>query len=373
MTAIVRPSSTTDWGGTQVAPSGGEKAAGFAAGDRPPAQWLNYLLGNTDEWIKYLDEQQGAQRRAVDALLDWRNIDPGVSKHFNGVASNGTDTIVIVGQTATILVSTDGGITFSASTAGSGYVGNFNAVAWDATHSLWIAVGASSEIQTSPDAVTWTRRTTGVSTYWAVAVSPLGRVVVVGDVCKVSSDALAYGTGGTLTAVGTHIVYDAAAGLFIMGTSSGTASDCVAYSSTGSAWTKVTTAIALMRSIAVDPILGVILVGPDGGFSSDYKVVRTANGLVYTTVDTFTDASASFVVAATGVGFVIESLNSMSIVRRSIDGVTWVANLQNTQRCSNFNGAFKVLELGGSRVAFALCTNSTFKGYWRSRSWSVPV
>jgi hypothetical protein len=54
---MTKPSETLDWGGTQVMPSGGARSAGFAPGDRPGAQALNALLGNIDEWVKYLDEQ----------------------------------------------------------------------------------------------------------------------------------------------------------------------------------------------------------------------------------------------------------------------------------------------------------------------------
>lgn len=53
-----RPTSSVDWGGTQIEPSAGQKSAGFAPGDRPPAQWINWLLSNLQEWIEYLDTEK---------------------------------------------------------------------------------------------------------------------------------------------------------------------------------------------------------------------------------------------------------------------------------------------------------------------------
>lgn len=55
---MTRPTSNLDWGGSQVEPSGGEKTAGFAFEDQPPAEWFNWLLGNVDQWIKYLDAEK---------------------------------------------------------------------------------------------------------------------------------------------------------------------------------------------------------------------------------------------------------------------------------------------------------------------------
>lgn len=53
-----RPATTPTWGGTQIEPSGGQKAAGFAPGDRPPAQWFNWLLDNFADWVNYLDTEK---------------------------------------------------------------------------------------------------------------------------------------------------------------------------------------------------------------------------------------------------------------------------------------------------------------------------
>jgi hypothetical protein len=53
-----RPTTTPTWGGTQTEPSSGQKSAGFAAGDRPPASWFNWLLDNLADWINYLDTEK---------------------------------------------------------------------------------------------------------------------------------------------------------------------------------------------------------------------------------------------------------------------------------------------------------------------------
>ncbi len=52
---MARPTVTPTWGGTQTEPSGGLKASGYAAGDRPAAEHVNWLLDNFADWINYLD------------------------------------------------------------------------------------------------------------------------------------------------------------------------------------------------------------------------------------------------------------------------------------------------------------------------------
>lgn len=52
-----RPTDYLDWGGTKVEPTSGEKSAGFVPDFRPPAEWHNWMFGNVDDWVKYLDQQ----------------------------------------------------------------------------------------------------------------------------------------------------------------------------------------------------------------------------------------------------------------------------------------------------------------------------
>ena len=52
-----KPSTLPVWAttaGTTVAPSGGQQAAGFAVGTKPPARWVNWLFNWICQWLAYL-------------------------------------------------------------------------------------------------------------------------------------------------------------------------------------------------------------------------------------------------------------------------------------------------------------------------------
>jgi hypothetical protein len=54
-----KPSSVLSWattGGARLVPSGGELAAGFAVGDKPPARHMNHLWGLAGDWTAYLND-----------------------------------------------------------------------------------------------------------------------------------------------------------------------------------------------------------------------------------------------------------------------------------------------------------------------------
>ena len=54
---MAKPASAVLWGGagTRLEPSGPQRLAGFSAGDKPPARWLNWLFGELGDWTSYLD------------------------------------------------------------------------------------------------------------------------------------------------------------------------------------------------------------------------------------------------------------------------------------------------------------------------------
>jgi len=66
-----KPTTVSTWatdGGTRLEPTVGEKAAGFAVDDRPPARWINFLWGLLSDWIKFLDDPVGTGSAApIDA------------------------------------------------------------------------------------------------------------------------------------------------------------------------------------------------------------------------------------------------------------------------------------------------------------------
>lgn len=53
---ILKPSWLTGYAGIKaVEPTGGKKAAGWAADERPPAEYINWLYQNLSDWVDYLD------------------------------------------------------------------------------------------------------------------------------------------------------------------------------------------------------------------------------------------------------------------------------------------------------------------------------
>ncbi|HXS19061.1 MAG TPA: hypothetical protein VN764_17805, partial [Polyangiaceae bacterium] len=99
---------------------------------------------------------------------------------FTSVCWSGS-LFVLVGTSGTIQTSPQG-IKWTSRTAASSYTGTFQSVCWSATLSLFVAVGATGAIQTSPDGTTWTSRTAGSSyaaTFRGLAVSG-SRVIAVG-------------------------------------------------------------------------------------------------------------------------------------------------------------------------------------------------
>jgi len=60
---MAAPTSSVDWatdGGAEVSePSAPQKATGFVHAEKPPAHWINWILKNLDEWIKWIMELIG--------------------------------------------------------------------------------------------------------------------------------------------------------------------------------------------------------------------------------------------------------------------------------------------------------------------------
>lgn len=53
---MAKPSSVPGWGGTTTpAPDAGEQTAGFASGDKPPFQWVNWFWNLVSDWLTFLD------------------------------------------------------------------------------------------------------------------------------------------------------------------------------------------------------------------------------------------------------------------------------------------------------------------------------
>lgn len=189
MTAI-RPTSNTDWGGTQVAPSGGEKAAGFATGDRPPAQWLNYLLATADGWVKYLHQEVTKTKLRVEtAALAQAPVNLLNAANAAGVAVNPAGLMACCGAGGVTGYGDIRGTSLTASVLGSSSAVNMKRIVWNGI--LFMAVGP--EIQSSPTGQTWTRRLNNGVTYVDVAADIPNNA----QVAVAVNGNVAFSTGGT--------------------------------------------------------------------------------------------------------------------------------------------------------------------------------
>lgn len=63
--SFARPTTIPLWAtgssAVLVEPLDGQKAAGWSVGERPPAQWLNWMQSMYGSWLQYLDQQASVQ------------------------------------------------------------------------------------------------------------------------------------------------------------------------------------------------------------------------------------------------------------------------------------------------------------------------
>ena len=110
------------------------------------------------------------------------------SGRANIAAASNLNTVVVAASATTapaqggVFVSTDGGLTFGSIVSLSNYASNESAnnVAWVQSFGLWIVISSAGKIHTSPDAVTWTERTSGTTNSLVGFSFANGVLVVVG-------------------------------------------------------------------------------------------------------------------------------------------------------------------------------------------------
>ena len=129
--------------------------------------------------------------RSTNNGVTWSGSDSGIDHgtRWNGMAYNGTDTMIAVGQTgggSTTLVrySTDDGSSWTGATSGVP-ANEWMAACWSPTFSKFYAcaqTGSANRVMSSPDGITWTALdTTGMDQSWKGITEGDGTIVVVGD------------------------------------------------------------------------------------------------------------------------------------------------------------------------------------------------
>ena len=236
-----------------IAPSSGKQAQGWDNGEEPAAAHFNWFLqaladtqnevttaisgtGGTpsSELTQLLATLLRQQTKLAIASLKIAD-DTGASQTLRGLCLDTTNRVAVaVGDAASIRrVDLNDTQNFTSATAASSYAGNFADITRYLT--IFVAVGATGEIQTSSDGVTWTRQHNGGSNLRAVAASGSALIAVgEGETILRSTSGGAWASqtsafAGTPDIV--SVVYGA--GLFVAVTAKGD----VATSPTGMTWT----------------------------------------------------------------------------------------------------------------------------------------
>jgi hypothetical protein len=121
------------------------------------ASWISYrtngsFLALARHETTLVGVGAGGVMRSVD-FLNWVKINPGTGRSLYDVAW-GEGKFVAVGESGTIVTSTDDGQTWSQASSGS--TDSLRGVAYG--NGIFVAVGVSGEVLTSPDAQAWTQQ-----------------------------------------------------------------------------------------------------------------------------------------------------------------------------------------------------------------------
>ncbi len=128
----------------------------------------------------------GTVMRSTDDGATWSIIPPPTTKNLNAVIWNGSQFVAVgdrvSGSVWSILTSPDG-LAWTLRTGPAGTARNLNGVAWNASNSLFAAVGDQAAIITSPDGSTWTAQSApaGVTANLNAVASDTGFLIAAGQ------------------------------------------------------------------------------------------------------------------------------------------------------------------------------------------------
>lgn len=235
---------------------------------------------------------------------------------------------VAVGDSGNLWTSTSTTAASGTWTSRTSSFGTDSITAVASSRSLWVAVGASGKLATSPDGITWTQRT---SSFGATNISNVafgnGIWVAVGDAGKIatSTDAITWTqrTSGTADALqglaygnGTWFTHKSAL-----------ANGLSATDPTGTWTARTTTCIATgSKSVAYDPTDAIWVAGCDSGASNQFA--SSPDAITWTARNSsFTPGGLQCQFAASPTVWVNASttgiLPSVFDVQSSTDGITW--------------------------------------------------
>lgn len=213
--------------------------------------------------------------------------------------------------------------------------GSLQSICWSTALSLFVAVGPSGTVQTSPDAITWTSQTAAAANNWrSVCWSPdLNLFVAVssdGSTNQVMTSA--NGIAWTLRASAassrawSSVCWSSSLSLFVAVANDTATTQTVMTSPDGAAWTLRSVATTKgWTSVCWASSLGIFLaVGNSGGSGSGLpKAMSSLNGTAWTIRSISAGAYAS--VCWSGSVFVAVGPNDGAQVSTSPDGITWTS------------------------------------------------
>lgn len=397
-----RPTSHSDWGGTQIEPGSGQKNVGFAAGDRPPAQWHNWLFGITDQWLKYLCDHidsvvslsgAGAVDSSSDQLARSLALSKEVSAQLSSkdVATPNTAVIsafaaieqrlVAVGDAGTIYTNDAlGQGTWTVRTPPGGYSDTYYC-ALVYNNAFFVIAGASSALHTSPDGTTYTARTSGFSGGDAVlAMASRGsQLAIVGEngATASSTNGTSFSINADLVGAGFHIVdvcaSQSGAAVFVCcGSGGGSTRANYIHRSTdgGDNWSPVSLSSVLstneyVRLVEWHATLGFVGLVEDSNTSEITCLITSPDGLTWTkkgatALGSFGVTAGGCYLTATVGGLLLTSYDPLQPSLYSLDGDHWM--LTPVPRAGIGPGlpqSFSVLRFNGSGAYIALMAAST--------------
>lgn len=172
-------------------------------------RWVAWGTTASDESMAY----------STDAGVTWtgKAIVPATALSISEIAFGNSLYVAVGNMGANCYTCATIGGTWVQRTWGSAFTGLMSGVCWCPSISLWVAVGGvgtTSEIQTSPDGITWTRRTSATSTILRSVKEVIGAdntafILAVGDDGEIETS-----TNGTAWSA---IVFDTAGGYDLLG------------------------------------------------------------------------------------------------------------------------------------------------------------
>lgn len=250
-----------------------------------------------------------------DALDQWNLRASGITLTLNSVAY-GTNKFVAVGQTGTIIVSTNNGVSWDG--MASGVTNTLNGIAW--AQNLFVAVGGEGTILTSADALSWTQQNCPV-------INPLrcvrfvgGRFIATGAAGKLLSSIDGVNWSSLTTGETFYRLEGAAFGNGIFCVVGGTlpGGSVSLTSADGITWSKHYLGFQYLHDVAFGNGL-FIATGASG------QIVASTNGINWTSVELVPRDEFYGITFAQGT-FVVAGGNSQGNWRRivtSSDGVSW--------------------------------------------------